>query len=82
MPLTNEEFARLDAARVNSMHHRVPKDKRILQLAFEHIEDTHKQLRQAVALAEALHSQRAKSLCWRIPAFFARTWHKVKSVAK
>lgn len=71
MPLSNDEFARLDAARVNSRHHRQTGDsKRILQLAFEHIEDFHDQQRRAILTIEELVKLRNKSWCFRVPRFF------------
>ncbi|MCE5292935.1 MAG: hypothetical protein LLG14_27380 [Nocardiaceae bacterium] len=79
MPLTNEEFARLDAARLNSKHLRVNGSKRILQIAFEHIEDLQGQQKRALSLIDQLVAFRNESLCWRIPAFFAVQWAKVKS---
>jgi hypothetical protein len=79
MPLTNEEFARLDAARVNSMHHRQTGDnKRVLQLAFEHIEDMHRHVSKALNTANELVALHRRSLCYRIPAFFALNWARVK----
>lgn len=80
MPLTNSEFARLDAARVNSVHHRQTGDKkRILQLAFEHLEDLQSQQAKALKLIQVLISQRNKSWCFRVPRFFAINWKRMKS---
>lgn len=84
MALTNEDFARLDAARVNSQHLRkgatAPAgSRRILELAFEHIEDLQSQQKRALALIDQLVVFRNESLCWRIPAFFAVQWARVKS---
>lgn len=80
MPLTNEEFARLEAARVNSMHHRVRHDKRVLQLAFERLEEVQVQLEQALNVADYLVKKRQTSLCHRVPAFFSRLKKRAKSL--
>lgn len=70
MPLTNEEFARLDEARIKSLHLRSKQQKRILQLAFEHIEALSRQQVKALKLIELLTDQKRKSLCYRVPQFF------------
>jgi hypothetical protein len=76
MPLTNEEFHRLDSARVNSMHLRKGKgqEARVLQLAFEHIEDLSAQQQKAIRVIEGMLAHRNKSLCWRVPRWFAYRW--------
>jgi hypothetical protein len=63
MPLTQEELGRLDAARNNSMVHRLTKDKRVLQLAFEHIEHI-----------EPLVAERNATLCYRVRS----AWQRVR----
>jgi hypothetical protein len=78
MPLTNDEFARLDTARVNSQHLRQAEGKRILQLAFEHIEDLSAQQRRAIKVIEAMMNHRNKSLCWRVPRWFALQTARVR----
>ncbi len=80
MGLTNEEFGRLEAARTNSMHHRVTQNKRVLQLAFEHIEALSHQHAKALSMIEAFVNLRKKSLCYRVPAFLYLQWVRVKGL--
>ncbi len=71
MPLTNEEFRRLDMARLALK--RKTEDKGQFQLAIEHLEVVQPQLERAVKVIEVLINQRDKSVCWR-----ARRWWEVR----
>lgn len=79
MPLTNEEFAHLEKARVAEMRIQTPKQKTMLRLAFEHLNDLQDQQKRALSLIDQLVAFRNESLCWRVPAFFAVQWARVKS---
>jgi hypothetical protein len=74
MPLTQEELGRLDAARNNSMVHRLTKDKRVLQLAFEHIEHIEPLLIHSRKVIEALVAERNATLCYRVRS----AWQRVR----
>lgn len=76
MPLTNEDFAQLDKARVALKRHATGKSN--LQLAFEHIETMQPQLQRAVGVIELLVKKRNASWCFRVPRFFVVKWARFK----
>jgi hypothetical protein len=73
--LTNEEFAKLDKARVNAA--RQP-GKSTLHLALRHIEVQNQQVSKLYALNMALAKRIDNSLCRRVPRWFAVKWAQVK----
>jgi hypothetical protein len=76
--LTNEEFAKLEQYRLDFS--RTDKMKTPAQLALEHIEALSDQHLKVIRVAETLMKQRRESWCYRVPAFFAVTWARIKHV--
>lgn len=78
--LTNKEFARLESYRVGYKRDKNAANKRPTQLALEHIEALSEQHARALRLIETMVKLRRESLCYRVPAFFAVTWARIKYV--
>lgn len=82
MPLTSEEFAHLDKARIVEMAVPVRKQKTMLRLAFEHITQMQEQQQKLLFVAKSFAAQRDASMCHRLRAFFKRLGARARNWAE
>lgn len=77
MSLSNDEFAMLERGRLSPEVRRT-QARELLDLAYRQLEELSGQQRKALKVMDVLLHQKQRSLCWRVPAFFALQWSRVR----